>query len=44
MSSCKGKWTLYFDPGVSLFITCIIFSSAMPLGELTYITFMLPGG
>jgi hypothetical protein len=31
--SCEGKWTLYFDPGVSLFITCIIFSSAMPLGE-----------
>lgn len=28
---CSGKWTLYFDPGVSLFITCIIFSSAMPL-------------
>ncbi|WWC86110.1 uncharacterized protein L201_000981 [Kwoniella dendrophila CBS 6074] len=27
----KGKWTLYFDPGVSLLITCIIFSSALPL-------------
>lgn len=28
---CEGRWTLYFDPGVSLFITCIIFSSALPL-------------
>lgn len=27
----KGRWTLYFDPAVSLLITCIIFSSAMPL-------------
>ncbi|GMK55561.1 hypothetical protein CspeluHIS016_0206170 [Cutaneotrichosporon spelunceum] len=25
------KWSLYFDPAVSLLITCIIFSSAMPL-------------
>lgn len=29
--SFEGKWTLYFDPTVSLLITCIIFSSAMPL-------------
>ncbi|ADV21187.1 solute carrier family 30 (zinc transporter), member 1 [Cryptococcus gattii Ru294] len=28
---CHGRWTLYFDPGVSLVITCIIFSSALPL-------------
>ncbi|OWZ34461.1 solute carrier family 30 (zinc transporter), member 1 [Cryptococcus neoformans AD2-60a] len=28
---CQGRWTLYFDPGVSLVITCIIFSSALPL-------------
>ncbi|ORY29010.1 cation efflux protein [Naematelia encephala] len=28
---CHGRWTLYFDPGVSLAITCIIFSSALPL-------------
>ncbi|WWD18017.1 hypothetical protein CI109_102464 [Kwoniella shandongensis] len=28
---CQGRWTLYFDPGISLFITCIIFSSALPL-------------
>ncbi|WVW82148.1 hypothetical protein I302_104154 [Kwoniella bestiolae CBS 10118] len=28
---CEGRWTLYFDPGVSLLITCIIFSSALPL-------------
>ncbi|KAK6905560.1 hypothetical protein I203_106390 [Kwoniella mangroviensis CBS 8507] len=28
---CQGRWTLYFDPGVSLLITCIIFSSALPL-------------
>ncbi|ODO07351.1 solute carrier family 30 (zinc transporter), member 1 [Cryptococcus wingfieldii CBS 7118] len=27
----EGRWTLYFDPGVSLVITCIIFSSALPL-------------
>lgn len=30
-TSCQGRWTLYFDPGVSLVITCIIFSSALPL-------------
>jgi zinc transporter 1 len=29
----EGRWTLYFDPGVSLFITVIIFSSAVPLGK-----------
>lgn len=29
----EGRWTLYFDPAVSLLITCIIFSSALPLGE-----------
>ena len=29
---CQGRWTLYFDPAVSLLITCIIFSSALPLG------------
>lgn len=28
---CEGRWTLYFDPGISLLITCIILSSAMPL-------------
>ncbi|KAL7423782.1 Zinc resistance conferring protein [Cryptotrichosporon argae] len=28
---CKGDWRFYFDPGVSLVITCIIFSSAIPL-------------
>ncbi|GFZ43150.1 Cobalt uptake protein COT1 [Saitozyma sp. JCM 24511] len=28
---CQGRWTLYFDPAVSLLITCIIFSSALPL-------------
>nr|ODN86483.1 solute carrier family 30 (zinc transporter), member 1 [Cryptococcus depauperatus CBS 7841] len=28
---CHGRWTLYFDPAVSLLITCIIFSSALPL-------------
>ncbi|KAK8865800.1 hypothetical protein IAR55_000947 [Kwoniella newhampshirensis] len=28
---CHGRWTLYFDPGVSFLITCIIFSSALPL-------------
>ncbi|RXK42064.1 solute carrier family 30 (zinc transporter), member 1 [Tremella mesenterica] len=28
---CHGKWTLYFDPGVSLLITIIIFHSAVPL-------------
>ncbi|OCF41382.1 solute carrier family 30 (zinc transporter), member 1 [Kwoniella heveanensis CBS 569] len=28
---CEGRWTLYFDPGVSLVITCIILSSALPL-------------
>ncbi|BEJ15897.1 hypothetical protein CspHIS471_0505020 [Cutaneotrichosporon sp. HIS471] len=27
----EGSWTLLFDPAVSLLITCIIFSSAMPL-------------
>jgi zinc transporter 1 len=27
----QGSWTLLFDPAVSLLITCIIFSSAMPL-------------
>lgn len=32
---CEGRWTLYFDPGISLFITCIIFSSAMPLVKST---------
>ena len=31
--SFHGRWTLYFDPGVSLLITCIIFSSAVPLGS-----------
>jgi zinc transporter 1 len=31
---CEGRWTLYFDPGVSLLITGIIFSSAIPLGAL----------
>jgi hypothetical protein len=35
--SCQGRWTLYFDPAVSLLITCIIFSSALPLGELVSI-------
>jgi zinc transporter 1 len=30
---CQGRWTLYFDPAVSLLITCIIFSSALPLGR-----------
>ncbi|ORX34276.1 cation efflux protein [Kockovaella imperatae] len=28
---CEGKWTLYFDPGVSFMITCIILHSAIPL-------------
>ncbi|WVQ85358.1 hypothetical protein IAT38_007523 [Cryptococcus sp. DSM 104549] len=28
---CQGRWTLYFDPAISLLITCIIFSSALPL-------------
>lgn len=32
---CEGRWTLYFDPAVSLLITCIIFSSAMPLVKST---------
>ncbi|TXT13072.1 hypothetical protein VHUM_01473 [Vanrija humicola] len=27
----EGRWTLYFDPGVSLLITVIIFNSALPL-------------
>ncbi|WWC66485.1 uncharacterized protein I206_100387 [Kwoniella pini CBS 10737] len=27
----EGRWTLYFDPAISLLITCIIFSSALPL-------------
>jgi len=34
IASCEGRWTLYFDPGISLVITCIILSSAMPLGKL----------
>ncbi len=32
-SRCEGKWKYYFDPAISLAITCIIFSSALPLGE-----------
>ncbi|WVR05770.1 hypothetical protein IAU60_002795 [Kwoniella sp. DSM 27419] len=28
---CEGRWTLYFDPAISLVITCIILSSALPL-------------
>lgn len=27
------SWRSYVDPIVSLFITCIIFSSALPLGK-----------
>lgn len=27
------SWKYYFDPTISLVITCIIFSSALPLGE-----------
>lgn len=30
---CKGEWRFYADPAISLFITCIIFSTALPLGE-----------
>jgi zinc transporter 1 len=29
----KGKFRFYFDPLVSLILTLIIFSSALPLGE-----------
>jgi zinc transporter 1 len=31
--SAKGHWKYYCDPAISLLITCIIFSSALPLGE-----------
>lgn len=27
------EWRMYSDPAISLVITCIIFSSALPLGE-----------
>lgn len=36
--SAEGHWKYYFDPAISLLITCIIFSSALPLGES-----LLPG-
>ena len=29
------SWKYYFDPIISLVITCIIFSSALPLGKFT---------
>jgi hypothetical protein len=34
--SAEGHWKYYFDPAISLLITCIIFSSALPLGESRY--------
>ena len=35
----KGKFRFYFDPMISLVITAIIFSSALPLGECNRICF-----
>ena len=35
--SAEGHWKYYFDPAISLLITCIIFSSALPLGESNHI-------
>lgn len=32
------SWKNYFDPIISLVITCIIFSSALPLGEWSILT------
>jgi len=37
----KGKFRFYFDPIISLVITVIISSSALPLGEWALLHFLL---